>query len=864
MEQGYQRASKLLDEEYGNPYIIAQAYAKEAERWPEIKTEDKAALKNFAIFLMKCDNAIAGQAHLEELNHHTNLKMLVSKHKESKVVSNAVFGDLNTTPKGDGTPRYSKKSNSKAKNKAKFACDNFSPSWVYQWCSGGRKSDVLCNPYKECRYVTVAAIQIMGERCHLVEFFGILEKYGNLRNLEEAAKRGEIDAIRVVRDGFSEGYMPFNKDTIKAAYWSGKHYEITAQAIESENSIRAFHLYRSAAELAQAGAQLHVASFYRIGIPGALEKNLDEAVKWNRMAAGEHQLNTIQNTCVVLGEVYTKIKYWLHARFNLWEMFSKTENPTGKVDPVQAIDHLQIAAEGGLQRAEREYGKVFLYGRLGFSTNKNIAKWWLLKAGEKGDSEACTLLNKISEDEKVGSKKHDTASNAMEAKPNESPCEQIDKISEDEKVGSKKHDTASNAMEAKPNESPCEQIDKISEDEKVGSKKHDTASNAMEAKPNESPCEQIDSTSFHDFDDMFERFHSPNKDKLLSLLKTDGRRYFKVMEGLERPSISSMNFKRPVKFDNSMFLPYIELPIARRYLESLKHFKEGLQLLSEGNMELATQTDGIHHLAKGNLTEQVVFQSMTIDYEKLCTISKNILSHNPADLLTRYFYVSRLLSYQLRCCTEYVCTAYKIREYESLINDIKEKYSTEFCASKILYNLYFELGGIYAVTDQSQRSVDAFEKASDMDEDTMNEALLLLAFKKQESDSDTSITLFKRYLKKTSPLERKYPNAHYHLACLFGVRDDLKLAFYHYEQGVQAERLRLPFIEPQNIDVKKTLQATYHIFDCHICSDPECTTPDSDDLKHCACRLVRYCSQVCQKKHFKKHKKVCTARKKKT
>ncbi|XP_077986121.1 uncharacterized protein LOC144440609 [Glandiceps talaboti] len=81
---GYERARKLLDDEYGNPYLMATSYTKQAEDWSEVKAEDKAALKEFALFLNKCENAMKGELHLRELDHHKNLQMLVYKLSDEK------------------------------------------------------------------------------------------------------------------------------------------------------------------------------------------------------------------------------------------------------------------------------------------------------------------------------------------------------------------------------------------------------------------------------------------------------------------------------------------------------------------------------------------------------------------------------------------------------------------------------------------------------------------------------------------------------------------------------------------------------------------------------------------------------------
>ena len=78
-EDGYTRARELLEKKYGNAYVIAQAYTTQAENWPDIKAEDKSAMKNFSVFLTKCENAMKGEPYLKEMDHHKNLQMLIDK-----------------------------------------------------------------------------------------------------------------------------------------------------------------------------------------------------------------------------------------------------------------------------------------------------------------------------------------------------------------------------------------------------------------------------------------------------------------------------------------------------------------------------------------------------------------------------------------------------------------------------------------------------------------------------------------------------------------------------------------------------------------------------------------------------------------
>ncbi|XP_078665790.1 uncharacterized protein LOC144908131 [Branchiostoma floridae x Branchiostoma belcheri] len=78
-EEGFKEAKRLLEERYGTPFKVSRAYAEEAKRWSEIKHDDKPALRKFSLFLTKCLNAMKGDQYLQELDHYTNIALLVGK-----------------------------------------------------------------------------------------------------------------------------------------------------------------------------------------------------------------------------------------------------------------------------------------------------------------------------------------------------------------------------------------------------------------------------------------------------------------------------------------------------------------------------------------------------------------------------------------------------------------------------------------------------------------------------------------------------------------------------------------------------------------------------------------------------------------
>jgi hypothetical protein len=76
---GYFTAKKLLDDKYGDPYVISNAYLKKIAEWPNLKIGDDAALDRLATFLEQCLNAMTSLSYLGILDHPHNLQRLIVK-----------------------------------------------------------------------------------------------------------------------------------------------------------------------------------------------------------------------------------------------------------------------------------------------------------------------------------------------------------------------------------------------------------------------------------------------------------------------------------------------------------------------------------------------------------------------------------------------------------------------------------------------------------------------------------------------------------------------------------------------------------------------------------------------------------------
>ena len=57
-EDAYTEARKLLDQRFGNPVHVAEAYKSRLRNWPQIKDGDSAGLQAFSDFLLRCQEDV--------------------------------------------------------------------------------------------------------------------------------------------------------------------------------------------------------------------------------------------------------------------------------------------------------------------------------------------------------------------------------------------------------------------------------------------------------------------------------------------------------------------------------------------------------------------------------------------------------------------------------------------------------------------------------------------------------------------------------------------------------------------------------------------------------------------------------------
>ncbi|XP_014678718.1 PREDICTED: uncharacterized protein LOC106818533, partial [Priapulus caudatus] len=76
-KEAYLASLKMLEERYGNPFLVAEGFRNKIENWPRIQANDSKALRKFTDFLRQCLVAIAHIPSLEILNDcRENRKML--------------------------------------------------------------------------------------------------------------------------------------------------------------------------------------------------------------------------------------------------------------------------------------------------------------------------------------------------------------------------------------------------------------------------------------------------------------------------------------------------------------------------------------------------------------------------------------------------------------------------------------------------------------------------------------------------------------------------------------------------------------------------------------------------------------------
>lgn len=92
-DDAYEKAKKMLDSRYGDPYLISNAFRDKLDKWSKIQSRDSNSLQKFSDFLLHCEIAMQNISGLKVLNDDRENKKLLAKLPDWLVVrwSRTVF-----------------------------------------------------------------------------------------------------------------------------------------------------------------------------------------------------------------------------------------------------------------------------------------------------------------------------------------------------------------------------------------------------------------------------------------------------------------------------------------------------------------------------------------------------------------------------------------------------------------------------------------------------------------------------------------------------------------------------------------------------------------------------------------------------
>ena len=75
----YKEARKLLDDCFGNPVHVAEAYKSSLEKWPQISDGNSSGLQEFSDFLVQCKEAMKTMKSMGDLDSTQTLLQISAK-----------------------------------------------------------------------------------------------------------------------------------------------------------------------------------------------------------------------------------------------------------------------------------------------------------------------------------------------------------------------------------------------------------------------------------------------------------------------------------------------------------------------------------------------------------------------------------------------------------------------------------------------------------------------------------------------------------------------------------------------------------------------------------------------------------------
>ena len=78
-DSAYDKARKMLDQRFGNPVHVAEAYKSRLRNWPKINDGDSSGLQDFSDFLIRCEEAMKTMQSMGDLDSTETLRLASSK-----------------------------------------------------------------------------------------------------------------------------------------------------------------------------------------------------------------------------------------------------------------------------------------------------------------------------------------------------------------------------------------------------------------------------------------------------------------------------------------------------------------------------------------------------------------------------------------------------------------------------------------------------------------------------------------------------------------------------------------------------------------------------------------------------------------
>ncbi|KAL9954294.1 hypothetical protein ACROYT_G041813 [Oculina patagonica] len=78
-DSAYGKARKMLDDRFGNPIHVAEAYKSRLRNWPKVIDGDSSGIQDFADFLVRCEEAMKKMQSTGDLDSTETLRLVSSK-----------------------------------------------------------------------------------------------------------------------------------------------------------------------------------------------------------------------------------------------------------------------------------------------------------------------------------------------------------------------------------------------------------------------------------------------------------------------------------------------------------------------------------------------------------------------------------------------------------------------------------------------------------------------------------------------------------------------------------------------------------------------------------------------------------------